>query len=96
MERRLLRGIINPAMISTLGFGIILVFIVGKNGLGTWFHIKLTLLIVMFFIHGMLSKYRKAFIDGKNSKSKRFFRILNEIPAVLMICIVILAVLKPF
>ena len=61
-----------------------------------WFHAKFTLVIVMFAIHGMLSKYRKNFVKGENQKSETYFRVINEVPAVLMILIVILVVVKPF
>ncbi|MCE3231857.1 MAG: coproporphyrinogen oxidase [Rickettsiaceae bacterium] len=96
MERRLLRFIINPAMILTIIFGIILVTIVGKEGLGGWFHAKFLLVIVMFAVHGMLAKYRKDFEKGQNKHSAKFYRILNEVPTVLLIIIVFLAVMKPF
>jgi putative membrane protein len=96
MEYRLLRYIINPAMIATLILGIILVSIVGISGLGVWFQAKVLLLVFMFGVHGMLSKYRKAFARGENKHSAKFFKILNEVPTLLMILIVILAVVKPF
>jgi putative membrane protein len=96
MERRLLRFIINPAMIFTLIFGVILITIIGAEGLGGWFHVKFLLVIGMFGVHGMLSKYRKDFERGENKHTAKFYRILNEVPTVLMIAIVILAVMKPF
>lgn len=96
MERRLLRFIINPAMIATLIFGIMLTIILGKAGLGGWFHAKVLLLVIMFACHGMLARYRKQFEKGENRKSAKFYRILNEVPTVLMVFIVILAVMKPF
>ena len=96
MEHRLLRYIINPAMIITLIFGIMLVYIVGADNLGGWFHAKAFLLLLMFFMHGLLARYRKAFAKGENKQTAKFFRILNEVPTILMIVIVILAVMKPF
>jgi putative membrane protein len=96
MERRLLRFIINPAMILTVIFGIILITIIGAEGLGGWFHVKFLLVIALFGVHGMLSKYRKDFERGQNKHSAKFYKILNEVPTVLMIIIVILAVMKPF
>jgi putative membrane protein len=57
---------------------------------------KLSLIFIMLALHGMLSKYRKDFANGKNLRSERFYRLLNEAPPLLMIGIVLLAVLKPF
>ncbi len=99
MERRLLRLIINPAMIATLIFGILLIYItktLDSSINGHWFHAKVGLLILMFAAHGMMARYRKAFLRGENKHSKRFYKILNEVPTVLMIAIVLLAVMKPF
>lgn len=95
MERKLLRLIINPAMILSLIFGIMLIIVVGKSGLGAWFHLKGFLLILMFFCHGLLARYRRHFANGQNKHSAKFYRILNEVPTVLMIAIVFLAVMKP-
>ena len=96
MERRLLRIIINPAMAATFAFGIWLMVITEAHKQG-WMHAKLTLVILgMGGVHGMLSKYRKDFAKGQNRKSERFYRILNEVPTLLLTVIVFLAVLKPF
>ncbi|PIR37699.1 MAG: TIGR00701 family protein [Alphaproteobacteria bacterium CG11_big_fil_rev_8_21_14_0_20_39_49] len=96
MEFKLLRYIINPAMIASLILGIMLAGILGKEGLGGWFHAKVALLVFMFGCHGMLARYRRHFAKGENKHSAKFYRILNEVPTVLMIAIVILAVMKPF
>ncbi len=98
MERRLLRYIINPAMIATWVFGIWLVTIVGFHSIMAegWFHAKLTLLVLMQITHALLARYRRNFANDRNTKSAKFYRILNEVPTVLMIGIVILAVVKPF
>ncbi len=97
MERRLLRIIINPAMIVTWGAGLWLMFY--TNSLdpanGRWMHFKLTLIIFMQIVHAMLARYRRHFANDRNMKSEKFFRILNEVPAVLMIGIVILVVVRP-
>ncbi len=95
MEKKLLRFIINPAMIASLILGIMLVMIVGKEGLGAWFHIKSLLLVFMFLCHGLLARYRRYFAKGENKHSAKFYRILNEVPTILMILIVLLAVMKP-
>lgn len=97
MERRLLRIIINPAMIVTWAAGLWLVYY--TNALdpvnGKWMHYKFTLLIFMQILHAMLARYRRYFANDRNTKSEKFYRILNEVPAVLMIGIVILVVVKP-
>ncbi|MEI8153396.1 MAG: protoporphyrinogen oxidase HemJ [Hyphomicrobiales bacterium] len=95
MERRLLKAIINPAMIVTWLLGLWLAW---KGGwfAAPWLHVKLTLLLGMMGVHGILSKYVREFAADKRRKSSKFFRILNEIPTVLLIFIVILAVVKPF
>ncbi len=97
MERRLLRLIINPAMIVTWVIALLMLWgnseVLMSSG---WFHAKLTLVLIMSGVHGMFSKWRKAFERDENTKSATFFRIWNEVPTVLMIIIVILAVAKPF
>jgi protoporphyrinogen IX oxidase len=97
MERRLLRGIINPAMIASLVFGFWLLVLNPDwlRGQG-WMHAKLTLVLALGAVHGMLSAWRKAFERDERPRSPRFFRIINEVPAVLMLGIVILVVVKPF
>ncbi len=96
MERRLYYAITTPAMVAALVFGIGLIAVLGMENLGGWFHLKMTLLLGLFAVHGILGKYRRAFANGTNTKSSRYFRILNEVPTVLMVVIVLLAVLKPF
>ena len=96
MERRLLRAIINPAMIAALVFGgIMLALTETLEWSAWWLHIKLVLVVGMFAIHGYFSKWRKDFEADRNIRSQRFYRIANEIPTLLMIAIVILAVVKP-
>jgi len=96
MEHRLLRYIINPAMIASFLLGLWLIYIIGWSSLGYWFHAKVALLVFMFGCHGMLARYRKAFAKGENKHSAKFYRILNEVPTVLMVAIVVIAVMKPF
>jgi len=95
MERRLLRAIINPAMIATWVFGLSLVW-VGGWAYATWFQVKFALVIVMSGVHGMLSRYVRDFAADRNRHSERFYRIINEVPTILMIAIVLLVVIKPF
>lgn len=97
MERRLLRAIMNPAMIATFVFGGILIWYLGSDAwtMG-WLHAKLTLVVAMAAMHGVMAKWRKDFAADRNRHSETFYRVMNEVPTVLMIVIVILAVLKPF
>jgi protoporphyrinogen IX oxidase len=98
MERRLLRLIMNPAMIAAWIFGIWLILITGAGapGSGGWMHAKLGLVLLLSGVHGMLSVYRKKFARDERPKSAKYFRVINEVPTILMIAIVFLVVLKPF
>ena len=96
MEYRLLRIIINPAMIATWLFGLILMFgFIELRGAG-WLHAKLVLVIFLTVFHIMLARWRKDFAADRNLRSSRFYRIANEVPTLLLIIIVFLAVMKPF
>jgi putative membrane protein len=96
MERKLMRIIMNPAMIVAFITGILLIIATGAGapGTGYWMHVKLVLVLGLGAVHGMFSSYRKAFERGENQKSEKFFRSLNEVPTVLMIAIVLLVVIK--
>ncbi len=95
MERRLLRYIMNPAMIVTWVVGLWLVVQGGWFKAG-WLHGKLLLVLLMSGVHGYLVGQVKAFSLDKRVKDQRFYRILNEVPTVLMIFTVILVIVKPF
>jgi len=97
MERRLLRAIITPAMIATWIFGLILAFspLIDWSQDG-WFHAKLVLVVILSGFTGMLSRWTKDFAADRNTRSQRFYRTANEVPTLLMIAIVILAVVRPF
>lgn len=95
MERRLMRTIINPAMIATFVFGLILLF-QWEMYTQPWMHAKLFLVVVMSGFHGFLSRWRREFAEDRNTHSAKFYRMMNEVPTVLMIAIVILVVVKPF
>jgi len=95
MERRLLKAIINPAMILSWLLGLWLAWRGGWFA-APWLHAKLALLIGMMGVHGILSRHVKDFAADRRRKSQKFFRIINEVPTVLMILIVILVVVKPF
>ncbi|WP_417789841.1 protoporphyrinogen oxidase HemJ [Terasakiella pusilla] len=95
MERRLLRAIMNPAMISSVIFGGLLLAEINAWDQG-WLHVKLTCIVLMISFHMMLAKYRKDFLNDRNQKSEKFYRMINEVPTLLMIVIVIIVIVKPF
>lgn len=95
MERRLLRGIMNPAMIAVFLLGGLLMGTPGVIGEGLWIWIKLALVIVLAVLHMMMGTWRKAFEADANTRPARFYRIVNEVPTVLMIVIVVLVVVRP-
>jgi putative membrane protein len=95
MERRLLKAIMNPAMIVTWIFGLWLALQGGWFASG-WLHAKLALVIAMSGLHGYLAATTRRFAADRNTKSARFYRVLNEVPTLVMIGIVILVVVKPF
>ncbi len=96
MERRLLRGIMNPAMIVVFVVGGLMLYAdtsLMKNG---WMHAKITLVILLTVFHNLLGKWRKDFLKDQNKKTAKFFRAVNEIPTVIMILIVVLVIVRPF
>ena len=95
MEWRLLKAIINPAMIVTWLLGLWLVWQSGFYR-AHWFEAKFVLVLGLMGVHGILARGVKDFAADRRRRSAKFYRILNEVPAVLMIGIVILAVVKPF
>ena len=95
MERRLLRGIINPAMIASWAFGLWLAW-KGFGFAGGWLHAKIALVLAMSAMHGYLSASVRRFAEDRNTKSSRHWRMMNEVPTLLMVGIVILVVVKPF
>jgi putative membrane protein len=95
MERRLLRGIMNPAMIAVLVLGGLLMATPGVAGAG-WLHAKLALVALLAAFHMALAAWRKGFERDANRRPAAFYRAVNEVPTVLMIAIVILAVVRPF
>jgi putative membrane protein len=97
MERRLLKQIINPAMIAAWTFGILLVLTPGVLDWSSgWWHVKLACVLLLSGFHGAASKWRRAFLEDRNTRPARFFRIANEVPTVLMAIIVIVVIVKPF
>jgi protoporphyrinogen IX oxidase len=95
MERRLLRGIVNPAMVVSWALGLWMIYDGGWMS-AHWLHVKLALVVAMSGLHGMLARWTADFAADRNRHSERFYRVVNEVPAVLMIGIVIMVVIKPF
>jgi putative membrane protein len=96
MERRLLRAIINPAMVATFVFGIWMLVLIPEFLSDGWFHVKLACLFLLTGFHGMMARWRRDFAADANRRSARFYRIANEVPTVLLIVIVIMVIVKPF
>jgi putative membrane protein len=95
MERRLLRGIVNPAMVASWALGLWLIYDGGWIS-AHWLQVKLALVTALSAFHGMLARWTADFAADRNRHSERFYRAVNEVPAVLMIVIVIMVVIKPF
>ena len=95
MERRLLRGIMNPSMIVAWAAGLALMVNIEAWTEG-WFHVKLAALVVLTGLHMVVARWRRDFAADANRHSERFYRAVNEVPAVLMVVIVIMAVVRPF
>jgi putative membrane protein len=95
MERRLLRGIMTPSMIVTWVLGLYLAW-AAFGFKGGWLHGKILLVVLLSGVHGYLVGRVRDFANDRNTKSGRFYRVINEVPAVLMVGIVILVIVKPF
>ena len=95
MEWRLLKAIINPAMIVTWLAGLYLAW-AGHLYLSGWFHAKLTLVLILSGVHGFFSRWVKDFAAHRNTRSHKFYRIINEVPTALMILAVVMVIVKPF
>ena len=96
MERRLLKAILNPAMILAWITGLWLSFASGYIYGAGWLHAKITLVLLLSGCHGFLAATTKRFAADGNRRSPGFFRVVNEIPTVLLVGIVILVIVKPF
>jgi len=95
MERRLIAVIVNPAMIAAWVLGLWLAWDNGFFASG-WFHAKLALVVALSGLHGLFARWVREFAEDRNTRSERFYRMINEVPTLLMIAIVILVVVKPF
>jgi putative membrane protein len=97
MERRLLRAIMNPAMVVSYIFGILLILTPGiVDWSSAWIWLKILAILVLTGCHHAMGKWRKDLAEGTNQKSQRYFRVANEVPTISMIIIVIMVVVKPF
>jgi len=96
MEYRLEKFIMNPSMLLTILFGVLLLKMNGiVNWNEKWIYFKLSAVVLMLVVHYLLTGYRKDFFLDKNSHSKKFYKIFNEIPTVLLIIIILLVYLRP-
>ena len=97
MERRLLRTIMNPAVITVfLTGGLIAAAPGGPEWDQGWFLVKFACAVGLLALHMMMARWRRQFADDANTRTEKFYRVANEAPTVLMIAIVIMAVVKPF
>lgn len=95
MERKLLHGIMNPAAIVSVFAGLWLAWN-GELWKDGWFHAKVALVVILLGVHLFLARQVRAFQGDRNAHSSRFYRLINEIPAVLMLGIVALVIIKPW
>jgi putative membrane protein len=96
MEYRLLKQIINPAIVMTWLFGVILVVTPGViDWSAGWWWVKLTSVLLMSGFHGAMSKWRRLFMEDRNTRPQRFYRIANEVPTLLLMVIVIMVIVRP-
>ncbi len=96
MERKLLKLIMNPAMIATWVFGLILIGMGMFDWSTGWSWVKLVAVLGMTGMHGWLAARRKDFVNGTNTRSGRSYRMANEVPTVLMLVIVVMVIVRPF
>ena len=96
MERRLLRFIMNPAMIIAWIMGLMMIGANPELMKQGWMHGKMACIIIMTIIHMIFSRWRRVFEADKNEKTAKFYKIWNEVPTTLMVIVVILAVAEPF
>ena len=97
MERRLFIYIMNPAMIVSWIFGVLLINTIGMNNLGfLWLQLKLLFVVILTIYHFFLFQCLRKFAENNNSYSSKFYRMINEIPTVLLIGIILVVVFKPF
>ncbi|NVN11079.1 protoporphyrinogen oxidase HemJ [Nguyenibacter vanlangensis] len=97
MERKLLRQIMNPAMICTFLFGVLLALTPGTvDWHAGWWYLKIAAVLGLAGFHGACAAWRRAFAEDRNVRSERFYRAANEIPTLLMMVVVIMVIVRPF
>ena len=96
MQRRLLKGIINPSMVLVWVLGILMLIANPAILSAGWFHVKLALVIIISAIHGFYASSRRKFEKGERPRTEKFWRIMNEAPFLALIVIVIMVIVKPF
>jgi putative membrane protein len=97
MERRLLKQITMPAMIATFLFGIVLAATPGViDWAAGWWHLKLLCVLILAAFTGKLGAWRRDFLEDRNTRSAKFYRIANEVPTVLLLLVVVMVIVKPF
>ena len=96
MERRLMKGIMTPSMVIVWLIGFVLMYANPITVTSGWLHIKLVLVLAISAIHGFYVSAMKKFAAGEKPRTEKFWRIINEVPFVLLIIVVFLALLKPF
>ena len=94
MERKLYKYIMQPAMIASWIAGLLMIAVIGFSDI--WLHVKLTMVILLTVYHFWLGRMVVRFARGENDKPEKFYRMINEIPTLLMIVIVIMVIVKPF
>lgn len=96
MERRLMKAIMRPAAVVALGSGLATAYAAGFSGGEKWLMLKLMGVVGLCAYHGLLEWHLAAFAEGERFKSQRYYRIINEVPTLLLIWIVIMVIVKPF
>ncbi|WP_411816781.1 protoporphyrinogen oxidase HemJ [Hyphococcus sp. DH-69] len=96
MQRRLMKGIINPSMVLVWVLGILMLVANPAILSAGWFHVKLTIVVIISAIHGFYSSSRRKFEAGERPRTEKFWRIMNEVPFLGLIVIVIMVIVKPF
>ncbi|HYC03419.1 MAG TPA: protoporphyrinogen oxidase HemJ [Azospirillaceae bacterium] len=96
MERRLLRGIMNPAMIVAWAAGLTMIWLNPGLMQEGWLHAKLTFVVLLTVSHMAMAKWRKDFEADRNTRPAKFYRVMNEVPTLFMLVIVAMVIVRPF
>lgn len=98
MERKLYRAIMTPSAVVATGLGLAMLYVHGMTFLrmSAWLHAKLFLVVLLIAYHAWMGALVKAFARGENQRSHRYFRVINELPVLILIAVVVLVIVKPF